>query len=143
MTVARKQIDEVLGILCSRFPSAFFMHEGKPKPLAVGIGRVVEAILGDEVDRKVLHVVFRFYVNNAAYLRGLTVDAVRVDLDGNAAGVVTADQAAHAQEILAKRVKKNVTLPAPKSASVVKPRPVRDGLAALREAAARRKSVAA
>ena len=143
MTVARKQIDEVLGILCSRFPNAFFMHEGKRKPLAVGIGRVVEAILGNEVDRKVLHVVFRFYVNNAAYLRGLTVDAVRVDLDGNAAGVVTADQAAHAQEILAKRVKKNVTPPAPKPAPVVKPRPVRDGLAALREAAARRKSVAA
>ena len=77
------------------------------------------------------------------HLRGLTVDAVRVDPDGNAAFVVTADQAAHAQEILAKRVKKNVTPPAPKPAPVVKPRPVRDGLAALREAAARRKSVAA
>lgn len=143
MTVARKQIDEILTLLCSRFPNAFFMHEGKRKPLAVGIGRVVETILGHEVKGTVLHRTLQFYVNNAAYLRGLTVDAVRLDIDGNEAGRVTADQAAHAQEILAKRMKKKVTPPAPKSAPVVKPSPRRDGLAALREAAARRKTVAA
>ena len=85
MTVARNQIDEVLGILCSRFPNAFFMHEGKRKPLAVGIGRVVEAILGDEVKGPVLHRA-PVLCQQCRYLRGLKVDAVRVDIDGNEAG---------------------------------------------------------
>ena len=149
MTVARNQIDEVLSILCSRFPNAFFMHEGKRKPLAVGIGRVVEAILGDEVKGPVLHRALQYYVGNFRYLCSLKVDAVRIDIDGNEAGRVTEEQAAFALEKLAARKAKQKKPPIPvvTSASpptpVVKPPPVRDGLSALREAAARRRNVAA
>ena len=149
MTVARQQIDETLTLLCARFPKAFFLLESQRKPLAVGIGRVVETILGDEVRRPVLHRALQYYVGNFRYLCSLKVDAVRIDIDGNEAGRVTEEQAAFALEKLAARKAKQKKPPTPvvTSASpptpVVKPPPVRDGLSALREAAARRKNVAA
>jgi ProP effector len=44
------------------------------------------------------------YCRNAGYLRSLRVGAVRIDLDGNAAGVVTAEEAAWAAEELGTRM---------------------------------------
>jgi ProP effector len=48
----------------------------------------------------------RFYTSSAAYLRCLRPEAIRINLDGNPAGVVTRDEAAQAAETLATRLLK-------------------------------------
>ena len=63
----------------------------------------------------------------------------RIDLDGNAAGVVTELEAFSAQKGVAQQKRKPKTVETPPPG---KPAPRRDGLAALKQAAARRKAVA-
>ena len=51
------------------------------------------------------------------YLRNCQAGAERIDLDGNAAGAVTAAQAVHASDVLKAKKKKTTATPATASAS--------------------------
>src|SRR5262245_9186705 len=87
------------------------------------------------------------YTNAPGYLRATVEGAPRIDLNGEAVGVVTAGEEAHARERLAKnravRSPKAASCPPPASpAPAPAPAPRRDGLAALREAARARKAAA-
>ena len=150
MSITMARIDEVITLLATRFPKTFFIHEAHRRPLKVGIHRDIGAVLGDAVDRRALYAVLRYYVSNIAYRKSQQAGVDRIDLDGNAAGVVTELEAVNAQKgvaglVKAKRKRKaKVDVIAPPPAPVVKPPPPSrgDGLAALREAGARRKAVA-
>jgi len=131
-------IDEVLTLLCARFPKTFFLYEVRRRPLKLGIHHDVVAVIGKSIGRKHLRLALSYYAGNHGYLRAQQVGAERIDLDGAVAGTVTEDEAENAKRMLAgisvKRDKPNQK----------KPEPRRDGLAALREAAAaRRKQLAA
>ena len=52
-----------------------------------------------------------YYAHNANYLKALVADAVRIGLDGEPAGTVTADQEAFARRELAKREKEQPAVP--------------------------------
>jgi sRNA-binding protein len=86
-----------------------------------------------------LGIALRFYVGNAAYLRGLLKGAWRIDLAGNPVGSVTADQEADAKaKIAAREAKAAARKQSRKTAQPAEPK--RDGLAELRDAARRRKA---
>ncbi len=135
----RRRINEVLDLLFAKFPRTFYPKPRHRKLLKVGISHDLEAALGDSVDRTLLHQAIKFYVFNRRYLRAVRVGAERIDLDGKVAGVATAEEEASARDthaaLEAKRPKKQ-------QQKVEYEKKKRDGLAALREAAARRRQVA-
>ena len=92
---------EVLALLCARFPKTFFAYQRRRRPLKIGIHRELEAVLGETVERKLLHRAIRTYVVNYGYLQSQTAGAERIDLDGKPAGVVTEEEAENAKRTLA------------------------------------------
>ncbi len=94
-------VKEVIAYLAEKFPACFSV-EGKAKPLKVGLFQdLAEALADDEtVSKTQLRQVLRVYTNSWRYLACCTVNAVRVGLQGEAAGIVDEQQAQHAQESL-------------------------------------------
>lgn len=99
-----KGVLETLGILREWFPPAF--SAGRPRPLKVGIHKDL-AEKASAISTGVIARAMRYHTQSDRYLRALKPGAARVDLDGNAVGEVTADEAAFAQVRLG-RVKERV-----------------------------------
>jgi len=91
--------DETISKLAQLYPRAFFVFHQRRRPLKVGIHNDLVAVL----PVRVLRYALMHYTGNTAYLRALRTGAARIDLQGNAAGAVTADEAAKAQLRLATR----------------------------------------
>ena len=91
------------------------MNETRRRPLKVGIAEEVRALLPD-VD---VSAVLAYYAYNASYMKALVAGAIRIGLDGEPAGTVTADQEAFARRELAKRETKQ-----PQSEPAVPRRPI-------------------
>jgi ProP effector len=129
----------LIELLAERFPKSFFIYEVRRRPLKVGIFQDLLAtrILGEDE----LHAALRFYCNNKVYRSRLVVGAVRIDLVGNPAGVVTHEQ------VLSRRPKPKQPTPAIKSPEAKSPgaavstAPKRHSLADLRAAALARKAM--
>jgi ProP effector len=97
----------------------------------------IAAVLG-ELEH--LSAALGYYTRNIGYLRAQRLGAPRVDLDGNAAGSVSEEQAVNAQRALAGiRARQKEKAAAKPKQKAAKP-PARDGLAALREAGRRRRA---
>ncbi|MGV6988849.1 RNA chaperone ProQ [Testudinibacter sp. P80/BLE/0925] len=92
---------EVIAYLAEKFPLCFSL-EGEAKPLKIGIFQdLATALEGDErVSKTQLRQALRQYTSNWRYLHGCKLGAVRVDLDGNASGVLEQEHADHAAEQL-------------------------------------------
>jgi sRNA-binding protein len=132
------EIAAVLELLCETFP-AFSLYEARRRPLKIGVHNDIMAALEGAITPRELGIALRFYTSNIGYLRAMRTGAERVGLDGNPAGVVTAEEAANAREKIAAKSKK---IAARKQAKKATPPPVplkRDGLAELRAAALRRR----
>src|SRR5260370_721747 len=89
----------VVAMLAARFPQTFVADSARPhRPLKLGIDRdlVALGVLDEASAAKTL----RHYCSRLMYRRSLVAGAVRVDLDGQAAGEVAAAHAAHAQRIV-------------------------------------------
>ena len=85
--------------LAELFPACF----GKPeRPLKVGIAQDIMARQPD-LDVHAIRVALAAYCSKASYLAVIVEGAVRIDLDGNAAGTVDAGQAGYARKQLAKK----------------------------------------
>jgi len=155
---ASARIAAVIELLCDRFPQTFSRRG--PQPLKVGVYADVLAALGDAVQPRGLQSALRAYTSNAGYLRALSAGACRVDLDGNPAGTVTAEDEAVAKARLAELAKGTAPpakVPAaqavPKASPIepaaenpkppVSPASKRLSLADLREAGRRRREAAA
>jgi ProP effector len=130
--------DEILDLLCERFPKTFARNPAERQPLKRGIDRDLVARLGGTVSRSALKRVLGIYTADHGYRAKLIEGAARIDLNGNPAGAVTAGEAAYA---LAPRAAKTPPAPPP-PASPASPQPKRLGLEDLRRAARLRKGLA-
>ena len=90
-----------IALLAGRFPHAFMILETRRRPLKVGIFSEVAAAVNGAVEPHELRAAFHAYTDNSGYSRSVRSGAAGVDLDGNAAGVVSAPEAARAAERLA------------------------------------------
>ncbi len=92
----------VIEYLAEKFPLCFSV-EGEAKPLKIGLFQdLAEALKDDEhVSKTQLRHALRQYTSNWRYLHGCRLGAVRVDLQGNPAGVLEQEHAEHAAQQLA------------------------------------------
>jgi ProP effector len=102
MTTTKQDIDAALARLAEAFPQTFVLEKYRPHwPLKVGIASAIPARC-PAIERRVLSVALSVYTRRVMYLRGLVAGAARLDLDGKAAGEVTASDAEYAAAKLAK-----------------------------------------
>ena len=84
-------------MLIERFPQCFVLARNRKRPLKIGIHRdLITAI--PEVSPKRLRAALGWYAGSWAYLKNMTAGAARIDLNGQSAGEVTAEEAAAAAE---------------------------------------------
>lgn len=93
---------DILAYLAEQFPACFVLT-GTAHPLKIGIFDDLAARLADDpkVSKTRLRSAVRHYTNSWRYLRCIKAGAERLDLDGQAAGLVEASHAEHAQQQLA------------------------------------------
>jgi ProP effector len=84
-------------LLAATWPACFAVSFRDRKPLKIGIGKEVAALVEGAVTQEELDAALGLYTRQKAYLKALKEGAARVDLDGNPAGVVTAAEAALAR----------------------------------------------
>ena len=126
--------DQILDLLCERFPETFARDPAERQPLQRGIDRDLVSRLDGTVSRSALKRVLGIYTACPEYRARLIEGAARLDLDGNPAGAVTAGEAEHA---LAPAPMKTKPTPLPEA-----PKPKRASLDDLRTAARQRKGLA-
>jgi sRNA-binding protein len=98
-TVAPVDGQKLITVLAELF-LAFTADSWEPhRPLKLGIGQELVA-LGILTETEV-NATLRLYTNRLMYRRSIVLGAVRVDLDGQAAGEVTPDEAGHAKAAVA------------------------------------------
>jgi ProP effector len=129
--------DQILELLCERFPRTFARDPAERRPLKRGIDRDLVARLDGLNSRTALKRVLGGYTVCPEYRAKLIEGAVRIDLDGNPAGVVTASEAAYAPA-----PKPAKTKPTPSTPPALPPKPKRMSLDDLRRAARQRKELA-
>lgn len=93
---------EILRILITTFPRAFFPSGQNCRPLRVGIFDDLDPVLPPEIDRTRLKLCLGHYTGQPNYLRELKPGAIRIGLDGRAAGRVSLKDAASAATRLQK-----------------------------------------
>ncbi len=92
---------EVIAFLAERFPHCF-SAEGEARPLKIGIFQdLVERVEGEmSLSKTQLRSALRLYTSSWRYLYGIKAGAARVDLDGNACGVLDEQHVEHARKQL-------------------------------------------
>lgn len=92
---------EVIAFLAERFPHCF-SAEGEARPLKIGIFQdLVERVQGENsLSKTQLRSALRLYTSSWRYLHGIKAGAARVDLDGNACGVLDEQHVEHARKQL-------------------------------------------
>src|SRR5262245_25714710 len=132
----------VIALLAERYPKCFSVYEGRRRPLKLKIHVDVQAALDGAITPAELHKALGIYCSNPAYLGHTRTGAWRLDLDGNPAGIVTADEEAHARATLtgieAKKARRAAAKTAAQSAASQIPK--RLSLADLKAAALARKT---
>lgn len=100
-------VKEVLSFLSQNFPQCF-IAEGAVKPLKVGIFQDLATRLGENapVSKTQLRQALRVYTSSWRYLEATKEGVSRVDLDGQAAELIDAQQAEHAAKLLAESKQK-------------------------------------
>jgi len=101
----RQKREAAIRALAERWPKCFAANEKQRRPLKVGIAEEVRAA-GLHVD---VSAALAFYAHNASYMKALVAGAVRIGLDGEPAGEVTAEQEALARSQLAAMQKRRET----------------------------------
>jgi ProP effector len=149
ITKANATID----ILSQRFPRAFSRDGAKRRPLKLGIHFDLVAALDGAIPSLDLRAALQLYTSSPWYQRTLIAGAVRVDLNGDEAGEVSAEHAEIARQSLTKRSSTSTpsptststpspsptSTPTPKPGPAQKPGPARDSFTALKAAAALRR----
>jgi ProP effector len=131
-----------LAILIDRFPQAFPAGPQRQKPLKIGIADDLAARLDGVLSRRQLGFALAAHCDSVSYLMNCTLGAERVDLDGNAAGTVTAAEAAYAARRLAEpEARKATTAATPQPPPPAQQVPPKLSLADLKRAAALRKAI--
>ena len=101
MTIPKEDIHAALTRLAEWFPQTFVLEKHLPhRPLKVGIAADILARC-PVLTRRELGPVLGVYAKRVMYLQSLVAGAIRIDLDGNPAGEVSAADAEHAAATLA------------------------------------------
>ena len=101
MKITKDQINAALGRLAERFPQTFVAEKHQPhRPLKWGSPPTSPPVVRN-LKRRVRGTALSVYTGRIAYLQSLVAGATRVDLDGNPAGEVTAEEAEYAAARLA------------------------------------------
>src|SRR5262245_45202481 len=128
----------VIALLAETFPQCFSVYEGRRRPLKLKIHLDIQAALDGAITSAELSKALGVYCSNPVYLGHTRNGAWRLDLDGNPAGTVTADEEAHAKATLAgiraKREARAATAKAAAQPAISQP-PKRLSLADLKAAA--------
>ena len=85
-------LESILELLREQFPKCFVRYPHPRQPLKIGIHKDVYAALAGVISRRKLHRALTAYTNDPAYREQLKPGAVRIDLNGEPAGVVTPGQ---------------------------------------------------
>jgi ProP effector len=91
----RARVLALIELLAERFPKCFAVYQARRRPLKLGIHKDVVAVL--DIDAAALSEALRCYVSASGYLYQCRVGAPRIDLNGEAAGEVTAGEAVASQ----------------------------------------------
>jgi sRNA-binding protein len=119
-------------LLAELFPRAFAVYELRRRPLKLGIRDNIIARIGDVITPRELAQAMRLYCRNTGYLQAVARGDARVDLDGNAVGVVSAEHSAQAATELKIRAQREAKRRKRAAAAAEPPKPL--GLADLRRA---------
>ena len=124
MTIPKEDIHAALTRLAEWFPQTFVFEKHLPhRPLKVGIAADILARC-PVLTRRELGPVLGVYAKRVMYLQSLVAGAIRIDLDGNPAGEVSATDAEHAAatlaEILASREAGQALVAASRAARIAK-----------------------
>jgi len=105
-------------LLAELYPKCFSVYEGRRRPLKLKIHLDIQAPLDGAITPAELSKALGMDCSNPAYLGHTRKGAWRLDLDGKPAGIVTADEEAHAKATLAGiRAKKEVRTATAKAAA--------------------------
>jgi len=133
------EVNAAVDLLAELFPKTFSRFEQRRRPLKVGIRTDILATLDGVIMPNELAHALSCYCANVHYLDACRPGAARIGLDGEPAGIVTVEEAAHAFDkytgLLARRARRRAS-----STAQPKPKSKGDGLAELRAAALRRKA---
>jgi sRNA-binding protein len=89
----------VIALCIEAWPNCFAARAPRRKPLKIGIRDDILALTGDAIEARLLTLALRYYTSNIYYQGALTQPgAVRSDLAGKPAGLVTDDEREHARE---------------------------------------------
>lgn len=111
-------IAAAIALLAETFSKCFSVYQERRHPLKIGIDRDILTALDGVITPVELHRAVGFYCANTVYLGHTRTGAWRLDLDGEPAGVVTADEEAHAKAALVKiKAKKEARAAAAKTQS--------------------------
>jgi len=136
---------DTIEALADMFPACFSVFQGRRKPLKVGILNDLLAVLAGAATAKELGLALAIYTGNHCYLRACAkAGAARIDLQGEVAGSVSAEEAANARQRLAqmgaKQARRREAQAKAKAAAELKARNAgRVSLADLRRAAEARR----
>src|SRR5262249_10980879 len=111
-------------LLAEFYPKCFSIYEERRRPLKLNIHLDIQAALDSAITPAELHRALGTYCSNPIYLGHTRTGAWRLDLNGEPAGVVTADEEAHARETLARISTKQKTEPRPRLRPRLKLRPL-------------------
>jgi ProP effector len=141
---SRSDIAAIIALLAEMYPKAFFVWEARRKPLKIGIHVDIIAKVNGAIKPFELYHALAAYCNNLRYLGGMHVGAVRIDLDGNPAGVVSAEEGRIAHEKFSTRLLKAANrnkraINQPKKIQQSSSGPPKLGLSDLKKVAALRK----
>lgn len=93
--LSREAVREAREELCHAFPAAIAPKGWDKRPLKIGIHKDMTSY---GMEPALIAAALRDYTGGFKYLKALTPDADRIDIEGAPAGKVTADQAAYAQQ---------------------------------------------
>ena len=85
-------VESTLELLRERFPKCFVRYPQPRQPLKIGVHKDLAVVLAGVVSKSEIGRALTAYTNDVAYREALKPGAVRIDLNGEPAGVVTPGQ---------------------------------------------------
>ena len=102
----KERAGDIIEVLADLWPAAFTVEPRLRQPLKVGIDADVLEAASGAITSAELTVALNSYVTAKGYLRAVREGAPRIGLDGEAAGVVSKQEAAHARWQLESKIAK-------------------------------------
>ena len=104
----KERAGDIIEVLADLWPAAFAVEPRRRRPLKVGIDADILATADGAILQTELTIGLNSYVTAKGYLRAVREGDPRIGLDGEAAGVVSKQEAAHARWQLERKIAKEL-----------------------------------